>query len=325
MPRFDLPENELRSYRPVVREPEDFDAFWTATIAEARALGTGVTLERVDSPLRSVETFDLRFPGFGGHPIAGWVLAPVDRPGPLPAVVEYIGYSGGRGYAHERLQWVSSGYVHVIMDTRGQGSQGSVGSTPDPVGSGPAVSGFMTRGIEHPESYYYRRVLTDAVRAVDAARGLDLVDPRRIVVSGASQGGGIALAAAALTGDVAAALLDVPFLCQLERAVGLTGSMPYEEVAIYLRAHREEVARVFRTLSYVDGVNFAKRATVPALFSAGLMDDVCPPSTVFAAANWYGGPVEVDVFPFNGHEGGFPSSFPRQAAWLADVLATRAS
>ena len=38
--------------------------------------------------------------------------------------------------------------------------------------------------------------------------------------------------------------------------------------------------------------------------SVGLMDDICPPSTVFAAYNYYGGPKEIKVWQFNNHEGG---------------------
>ena len=59
---------------------------------------------------------------------------------------------------------------------------------------------------------------------------------------------------------------------------------------------------MFRTLSYFDGRNFAARATVPALFSVGLEDQVTPPSTVFAAYNEYAGPKEIRIWPFNGHE-----------------------
>jgi cephalosporin-C deacetylase len=43
---------------------------------------------------------------------------------------------------------------------------------------------------------------------------------------------------------------------------------------------------------------------MPALFSTGLMDDTCPPSTVFAAYNHYAGPKEIKVWPYNQHEGG---------------------
>ncbi|WP_374100720.1 acetylxylan esterase [Naasia sp. SYSU D00057] len=40
------------------------------------------------------------------------------RRAPLPAVVEFIGYTGGRGYPHERLAWPAAGFAHVVMDTR---------------------------------------------------------------------------------------------------------------------------------------------------------------------------------------------------------------
>jgi cephalosporin-C deacetylase len=54
----------------------------------------------------------------------------------------------------------------------------------------------------------------------------------------------------------------------------------------------------------IDGLNFAARATVPALYSVGLMDDTCPPDTVYASYNHYLGPKQISVYPYNGHEGG---------------------
>ena len=58
------------------------------------------------------------------------------------------------------------------------------------------------------------------------------------------------------------------------------------------------------TLSYFDGVNLSARAKAKTLFSVGLMDQVCPPSTVYAAYNHWAGEKEIRVYPYNGHEGG---------------------
>ena len=324
MPRFDLPPAELRAYRPEVAEPADFDEFWARTIAESRAAGGPVTVVPYDSGLSQVEVYDVRFPGFAGDPISAWFMVPAGTEGPLPTIVEYNGYGGGRGLPHEKLAWVSAGYAHLFMDTRGQGSGwGSGGDTVDPHGSAPAGSGFMTRGIRSPDEYYYRRVYTDAVRAIDAVRTLDRVDPDRVTVCGGSQGGGIAIAAAGLATGLVAVMPEVPFLCHFERAVGMTGSDPYQEIVRYLAVHRDQVDAVFTTLSYFDGVNFAKRATAPALFSVGLLDPVCPPSTVFAAHNHWAADAEIEVYPFNEHEGGQGHHFVRQAAWLAGRLATQ--
>lgn len=318
----DLPLEELRAYRPAVAEPADFDAFWARTLAESRALAVPPVVEPVETPLTEVEAFDVTFSGFGGDPIKAWLLLPRSGTGPLPTVVEFNGYGGGRGFPHERLAWSASGYAHLFMDTRGQGSVwGSGGSTPDPHGSGPAAPGFTTRGIDSPETYYYRRVFTDAVLAIDAVRSLDRVDPARVAVCGGSQGGGIAIAAAALASDLVAAMPDVPFLQHFERAVGFSDADPYAEITRYLAVHRDAKARVFATLSYFDGVNFAKRAQSPAFYSVALMDPICPPATVFASHNHWAGASSIEVYDFNEHEGGQGHHWRRQAQWLRGVLA----
>jgi cephalosporin-C deacetylase len=190
------------------------------------------------------------------------------------------------------------------MDTRGQGSKWSRGDTADDGPGGPQIPGMMTRGIRDPRTYYYRRLFTDAVRAVDAARELEVVDPARIAIQGGSQGAGIALAVAGLRSDIAAVAAFVPFLCDFPRATRITDSYPYREIADYLAIHRDEVDSVHRTLSYFDGVNFAGRATAPALFTTALMDPICPPSTVFAAYNRYAGEKDIRVWEYNAHEGG---------------------
>jgi cephalosporin-C deacetylase len=322
MPLFDLPLDRLRTYRPDVREPADLDASWAATLAQARDEAAVVDCRPVGTGLVLVDTWDVTFRGYGGHPVRAWYSRPAAAGGaPLPAVVEYLGYGRGRALPHERLTWAAAGYAHLLMDTRGQGGQyGAGGDTPDPVGSGPAAPGFLTRGIDDPGQHYYRRLGTDAVRAVDAVRELPGVDPQRVAVAGNSQGGGLALLAAGLVPDLAAVLPSVPFLCHPERAIEITDAHPWREVVQYLSVHRGAVDAVLRTLSYVDGVAFARRAGAPALFSVGLRDTVCPPSTVFAAYNHYAGPKEIAVYPFNGHEGGDAVHVRRQLDWLAAAM-----
>ena len=321
MPLTDLNLDELVDFRPTVAEPSDFDAFWTRTLDESRRLATAPTLTPAPTPITELIVDDLRFSGFGGERVAGWVTRPRGE-GRRPVVIEYVGYNGGRGLPGERVLWALAGYVHVVMDTRGQGSGwGTGGDTPDPHGSGPAAAGFMTRGIDDPDTYYYRRVFTDAALLVDAVSTLDFVDPDRIAVTGGSQGGGIANAAAALAPAVKAVMPDVPFLAAFRRGAEIATTDPFGEIARYLAVHRAEVERVFETLSYFDGVNFARRITVPALFSVALMDDIVPPSTIFAAYNHLASTDRsIAVYEFNGHEGGLTHQWQRQAAWLADRL-----
>jgi cephalosporin-C deacetylase len=319
MALFDLPLTELRRYSPDVAEPPDFDAFWKASIPDVPPLDD---VRPEPTHLRLVDTWDVTFTGFGGAPVRAWYTRPAGVADPLPAVVEYLGYGRGRGLPHERLTWAAAGYAHLLMDSRGQGDQyGNGGDTTDPHGGAPGGPGPVTRGIRAPEDYYYRRLIVDAVRAVAAVRALPGVDPRRVAVAGNSQGGGLALAVAGLVPDLAAALVSVPFLCHVQRAIEITDAAPYGEIVTYLSVHRDAEADVRRTLSYVDGVHFARRATAPSHWGVGLRDTVCPPSTVFAAYNRYGSDDRaIEVYPFNHHEAGEAVHSNRQLAWLAARL-----
>jgi cephalosporin-C deacetylase len=319
VPQSDLPLAELRRYAPTLAIPSDLETFWSTTLADARSHDLAATFERIDNGLAVISTFDVTYAGYGGSPIRAWLHLPARRPGPLPVVVEYIGYGGGRGLPHERFLWAAAGYAHFVMDTRGQGSTWAVGDTPDPDTAGaPFHPGFMTQGILDPASYYYRRVFTDAVRAVETVRVHPQVDPTRVAVTGGSQGGGITLAVAALLPDVAAAMPDVPFLSAFPRAITFADSDPYGEIVRYLKAHRDHVERALSTLAYFDVAVLGRLASAPALFSVGLMDAICPPSTVYAAFNAYGGPKEILEYPFNDHEGGQGFHDLAKLRWLAE-------
>ncbi|HLT60353.1 MAG TPA: acetylxylan esterase [Microlunatus sp.] len=320
MPLFDLPLDQLRSYRPERDEPADFDAFWSATLAE-NAHPLDVITRPEPSPFTGLAISDLEFAGYGGDRIHGWWLRPERPRGRSACVIHFPGYNAGRGYPHQWLDYAAVGASVIVMDVRGQGGGSEFpGATDDPGSGGNAeVPGFLTRGLEERERYYLRRVYVDAYRVVDVAR--ELVGPdTEIVIAAGSQGGGIGLAVTGLRSDLALALLDVPSFALFRRTTEITGVGSRAEIARYLASHRDRIDQVFATLSYFDGVNLAARATAEARFSVGLMDNVCPPSTVFAAYHHYAGPKDIAVWPYNGHEGGGALQHRRHldtvAAWI---------
>ena len=300
---------------------DDFDDFWDATLAEYLPPSPQYSLVETDSPLTLVSVHDVTVAGFNSDPIRGWFIQPKTDAESTPCIVFYDGYGGGRGLPHEWLFWANVGYRVLVMDTRGQGGGFRVSDTPD--GSyvrEPQSPGYMTSGILDPKNYYYRRVYVDAVAFVQVAKVLPGVDAQRIIVAGGSQGGGIALAAASLAKGIFAALPDVPFLCHFKRATEMVDTFPYHEITSYCRIHRDKVDQVFHTLSYFDNLNLVQRATCPALISVGMHDPVCPPDTIFAAINNYGGKVTTSIYEYNTHEGGSVSHQLVQAKWISQLL-----
>lgn len=212
MPFMDFPLEKLRDYQSPDPEPKDFDAFWQASLAEAAQIPLDARFTPYDAQLALVDVEDVQFAGFGGHPIKGWLIKPKGAKGKLPVVIKYMYYGGGRGFPHEHLLWPATGRALFVMDTRGQGSGGARGDTGDPVGSGPDLGGFLTKGISDKHDYFYRRVFIDAVRAVQMVRERPDVDTDKITIAGGSQGGGITLAVAGLVPGLAAVMPDpMPF------------------------------------------------------------------------------------------------------------------
>ena len=326
---FDFAPEKLRTYTGSGTPPADFEAFWRGTLDEQMPAPLDVRLERTDLPVTAYAVYDLSFAGYGGARIKAWVRVPAHTTGPLPAVVNFLGYSGSRGYPWLGSHFAQAGYVHITMDSRSQGwssrHYGATTADPDISRGEMGMPGVMTAGILDRDTYYYRRLYIDTVRLLQATATLDRVDPARIVVTGVSQGGGLTIAAAGLAAmaglPLAGAMADVPFLSDFPRAIGLTDTNPYRELTEFLRYNPQYADTVMATLSYIDAVHFAPYITIPALFSVALMDQICPPSTVYAAYNRLASTDKtLTVWPWNDHEGGGDHMILEQLHWLRDRL-----
>lgn len=296
MPLYDKPLEELVVYDPPLTAQPDFDAFWERTLAESTRTPLNAQWTLLDYPVLGARVYDVRYDGWRGARIAAWYIVP-EGAGPYPGIIQYHGYSGSKSEVAPYLVWALQGYAVLAVDVRGQSGEST---DPGPYSSG-HVRGWMTQGILDPEEYYYRGVYMDCVRALDVLSSRPEVDAEHIGVMGVSQGGGLTLAVAALDSRPKVALPEVPYLCHFQRAVEVAVRHPYLEIAEYLMKYPDREEWVWRTLSYFDNLNLARRIRCPVLMDVGLQDDICPPSSVYAVYNKIRAPKEMKVYRYHNH------------------------
>jgi cephalosporin-C deacetylase len=307
MPSIDLPLEQLRQYKPPLYRQADFESFWETTTAEALQQPLNAELIPYDLHTKGLVCYALRFDGYKtpqpnqqqGHAgrIAGWYVRP-EATGKFPGVCIYHGYSGRATRPLDMLALAAQGLCVLSMDCRGQNGQ-SQDAALYPEGH---HVGWMTQGIRDPRAYYYRYVYADALRALELLAHRDEVDPKRLAVTGFSQGGGLSLAVSALSDRPILAVCDAPFLCDYRRAIEIAEDGPYSEIPAFLKSFPHLYEDALRTLSYFDNLNLAPWITCQTIVSTCLWDDVCPPSTIFGVYNHITAEKRIEIYPFHKHE-----------------------
>lgn len=283
-------ERKVRVYRepeklqkPLTRQP-DFAAYWMATLMSLTRIPMDIRINET-STAKGIRVSEVTISSVGRVAVRGWLEEPV-KPGRYPAVLRVPGYGGSM----EPLGMFTDRVV-FSFNPRGHGnSQDTVKGKPED---------FWLRGLDDKAGYFYQGAYMDCVRAVDFLVQHRSADASRIAVWGGSQGGGLAFATAALSSNVALCLADIPFLCDWDGYFKLS-DWPEMESWICDASNRSWQTTL-KTLSYFDTMNLAGRIRCPVRMGIGLQDDVCPPSTSFAAFNRVRGHREFNIYPTHGH------------------------
>ncbi len=315
---YDMHLEALRDYKPDLTREPDFDEFWSKSLRQLANVPIKYELEPYDYPVKGVKVFRVSYLGFESANIEGWLAIP-EGAGLHPGLVIFHGYNWAfEGCVNDVVNWALNGYATMNMLVRGQ--QGH--SIDNVISSTGFTAGWMTKGILNPEEYYYRAVYLDAVRAVEVLASLPEVDESRIGVTGGSQGGALTLATAALSDIPVIAAAEMPYLSNFERAIDITPHGSYLEINEFLRRNSkpEIEVQVKKTLSYIDNMNLAPRIKCRTWICTGLVDEITPPSTVFAVYNHLTCQKDIAVFRYFGHEF-IPGSVETKLRLLMDVLA----
>jgi cephalosporin-C deacetylase len=152
----------------------------------------------------------------------------------------------------------------------------------------------------------FRQIFLDTAQLARLVMEMPDVDENRVGATGGSQGGGLTLACAALESRIKKVAPVFPFLCDYKRVWELDLDVnAYAELRDYFRwfdpRHQQEDA-IFERLGYVDVQHLCPRICGEVLMAVGLMDEICPPSTQFAAYNKIVAPKSLAVYPDFGHE-----------------------
>lgn len=299
----DFPLEELKKYRPdLTNKPADFDEFWRQEKEKMETVHPKVAVEWRKPVVPNLEVADLEFTSWDETPIKGILVKPegAERG---PVIFHFHGYTGRRGLMVDYLKWTSLGVTVVAFDVRGQGDSPDFARYPH----ASQVPGWMLHGILHKENYYYTNVYRDILLQLKWLRsGEAPVVPEKLGFAGGSQGGALALAAAALDGKPDFAMADYPFLAHFDRALNIALSGPYLEIVDYFKWNDPEYRnydRILNTLGYIDCVHFCNSIECPTIMAIGLEDAVTPPSTVFAAYNHINSSDKsIHVYPQFTHE-----------------------
>lgn len=302
------------SIRPLTPMPADFRRFWKKTLD--RAAKTALNPEITPLPKYSTDDVEVSLVrlnvGPDGRNMYGYLTKPRGGgrypvlfcpPGAGASKITPTTYYSERGFIYLNIN-IHSGCNPELDD--GEYARASE-----------KAKDYNRNGIGSRETFYYRDVYAGCSRCVDFLCSLPEWDGRNAGVTGGSQGGALSIITAALNGKVTFCSPFYPALCDLEGfRHGRAGGWPK-----YWNGC-DEAEGAEATLPYYDVVNFARIIKCPVFYSFGYNDDVCSPTSTFAAYNEIRSEKTLSVTPTSGHWR-FPETNDESVEWMKRMTERR--
>lgn len=279
---------------PATQCPSDFDEFWGNALKDARqyALDPHKTL----LPDRCTETVNVYEVSFVNNKpssrIYGILCVPV-KPGKYPALLRVPG-AGVRPYSGD-VYTASQGAITLEIGIHGFSVTLPLSVYVDMRDA--CMEGYWESNLDQPDKNFYKRVVVGAVRAVDYIASMPEWNGNEVGVSGASQGGFLSLAVAALDNRITFLAPVHDAMCDYEVALKKKAcGWPH----YFYQVDNPDMKKV-QGARYYDGINFARRVKCPGWYSFGYNDEVVPPSSAYSVYNVVNAPKTLSIYQMTGH------------------------
>lgn len=305
--------------KPIVKDPTDFDKFWNDGKTDLAKIPMDAKFELLPSySTANVDVYHVSFQNVGSgisrvSRIYGILAMPksTNLNQKFPALLSVPGagirpYRGVLNLAEKGIITLQIG-IHGIPVTLDQ-------SVYDSLSAG-ALNRYMYYNIDNKDTYYYRRVYLGVVRANDFLASLPQFDGKNLGVIGGSQGGALSIVTAALDSRVKGLAASYPAISDMVGyTAGRAGGWHH-----YFKDTANQTKEKIDTVAYYDVVIFAKRLKVPGIYSWGFNDEVCPPTSMYAAYNGITAPKTLLLGLEMGH-GNSAEQTERLNLWIENLL-----
>ncbi len=310
---------------PPMKEPEDFDAFWDKVKKELAAVPMK-ELEKVQlKEEKRINLYDIKIACAGDKPVSGYLGVPLNaKPKSCPAIVSFHG--AGVRSSNKPTSWAMRGLIALDIN-----AHGIVNGKPQSFYDDLRKNYYYTThdkfrqtryalwNRHDRELYYFKGMYMRLMRALEYVKSLPEWDGKQLIVSGGSQGGAQVIAACGLDHDITFARAGVPAMCDHS---GCLGDRRSGWPGLYTREENKENPAYAKCASYYDGAYFARRIKCPIWINTGFIDNVCPPTSVFAAYNSIPATTEkhIETSPEGGHSTSAPKCGKALDSYVRSVL-----
>ena len=301
--------------QPTVNNPSDFTAFWDKAKNDLANIPIDARMTLIpERCTEKVNVYHVNLQNFRVGARLYGILCMPKKEGKYPALLSVPG-AGVRAY-YGNVAMAEKGLITFDIGIHG------VPVNMDAVvyqnlGAG-ALNGYQNFNLDDRDRFYYKRVYLGCVRANDFITSLPQFDGTNLGVTGGSQGGALSIITAALDPRVKYLAAYYPALSDVTGYLkGRAGGWPhyFDKNNLAFNNKKDKI----ETVAYYDVVNFARQLKVPGLYSWGFNDDVCPPTSMYAAYNVITAPKDLFLALETGHWT-YPEQTEKLNNWLVEKL-----